>query len=172
VDDCPVCRALMDNLVAGGSEQYRVRFRLGRPIIGVGAPVHYFLPKAAEWLETEAIVPPDADVANAVGAITSSVRVCRELRVRPTQGGRYAVEGLAASPEFTTLGEATAHATRELRRLVLSAALAAGTSQTEVALSTNDRIGTAADGMEVFLERRITAGLRGRPDVAGLIGRG
>ena len=44
------------------------------PLIGVGAPVHIFLPKVAELLGTQAVVTAHAGVANALGAVT-----CRRI---------------------------------------------------------------------------------------------
>ena len=43
------------------------------PLIGVGAPIHVFLPKAAGLLGTRAVIPELAGVANALGAA-----VCRK----------------------------------------------------------------------------------------------
>ena len=43
----------------------------GLPVVGVGAPVHIFLPRVAELLGTRAVVRESASVANALGAIAS-----------------------------------------------------------------------------------------------------
>jgi N-methylhydantoinase A/oxoprolinase/acetone carboxylase beta subunit len=72
MDTCLVCKTLVDNLMAGGTSDYHVQIKLKRPVIGIGAPVQYFLPNAVKPLESEAVIPKDADVANAIGAITSS----------------------------------------------------------------------------------------------------
>lgn len=48
-------------------------FRLGLPIIGIGAPTRFWLPPAAEKFHTEAILPDYNDVANAVGAAAGKV---------------------------------------------------------------------------------------------------
>lgn len=39
---CPVCQALIDNLMAGGSPDFQVRIDLKRPVIGIGAPIGFF----------------------------------------------------------------------------------------------------------------------------------
>ena len=49
---------------------------------------------------------------------------------------------------------------------VLRRAQTAGTASDDVRLTWDDRLATAADGTELFLERRIRADLAGRPDVA------
>ncbi|OQY29197.1 MAG: hypothetical protein B6I38_08420 [Anaerolineaceae bacterium 4572_5.1] len=43
------------------------------PIIGIGAPAEILLPRVAELLHTELILPPYYQVANAVGAVAGSV---------------------------------------------------------------------------------------------------
>ena len=68
LDLSPVATELVRNALAGGNDRLRVRLALKRPLVGIGAPVHCFLPAAAALLETEAVIPPDADVANAIGA--------------------------------------------------------------------------------------------------------
>jgi len=164
MDRCPACRVLLDNMLSGGADDWALSVRLSRPVIGVGAPVQFFLPRAAGLLNAKAIVPPDADVANAIGAITSRVVVSRTARIRPDETGRYAVEGLAGAPGFARLSEANDYAVTELSRLIRQAGLAAGTGQTRVRTHTRDRIATAADGTELFIERVVSASLSGRPD--------
>ncbi|MBQ1311894.1 MAG: hypothetical protein IIY55_08595 [Blautia sp.] len=41
------------------------------PLIGVGAPIHIFLPEVAALLHTQAVIPEYAGVANALGAVAS-----------------------------------------------------------------------------------------------------
>lgn len=76
-------------MFAGGNAHYRVRIDLKRPIVGIGAPIHYFLPRAAAALGAEAALPPDADVANAIGAITSNIVVRRHVRIISDQTGGF-----------------------------------------------------------------------------------
>ncbi len=166
MEDCPACQALLGNLLAGGSPDYTVRVSLRRPIIGLGAPVHCFLPDAARLLDADVAIPPDADVANAIGAITSWVVVTHEAEIRPNELGEYAVLGLPDSRAFPRFDQACAHATRELEALVRSQALAAGTTESHVQLDTDDHIAHAADGMTIFLGRTLTARIAGPPDAA------
>ena len=52
------------------------------PLIGVGAPIHVFLPRVAALLGTRAVVPEHAGVANALGAVASR-RIARvQLRIQ------------------------------------------------------------------------------------------
>jgi N-methylhydantoinase A/oxoprolinase/acetone carboxylase beta subunit len=162
---CTVCRTLVENLLAGGSDQYAVRIDLKRPVVGIGAPIHFFLPRAAEVLGAKAVLPQDADVANAIGAITSNVVVKRHLRIIPNQEGGFLIEGLAGARHFQKFNEADAFAREELARMVRNLAWAAGTSTRVVELETEDQIPTTANGKEIFMGRIIHAKLTGQPDI-------
>ena len=165
---CPVCRTLVKNLLSGGSDQYAVRIDLKRPVVGIGAPIHFFLPRAAKALGAEVVLPQDADVANAIGAITSNVVVKRRVRIVPNQEGGFLIEGLVGARHFQNFAEADAVAREELARMVRNLAWGAGTSSRVVELRTEDQIPTTADGRQIFMGRIIHAKLTGRPDmVAG-----
>jgi N-methylhydantoinase A/oxoprolinase/acetone carboxylase beta subunit len=154
----------MENLLSRGENALGLTARLRDPVIGIGAPVHYFLPRAGRLLNAEVIVPHDADVANAVGAITSNIIVAQTARIQPNEMGHYAVEGLPGAPTFPDIEDAHRYARKELERSVRERARRAGTSQTRVQTRTRDRITPAADGSEVFIERVVSARLSGAPD--------
>jgi N-methylhydantoinase A/oxoprolinase/acetone carboxylase beta subunit len=165
LDRDPVCLALMDNLLAGGGDALDVNIKLHRPIVGIGAPVHYFLPDAARRLGTEAIIPPHADVANAVGAITSRVTVRRKVRISPNDLGRYALYGLPGAPTFGEFAEAHDYAVRELCQAARLEARDAGTSTTRVEVAVHDSVAPLAEGSQFFLGRTLEAHITGRPDL-------
>jgi N-methylhydantoinase A/oxoprolinase/acetone carboxylase beta subunit len=165
MDECPACQAMIRSLVSPGPAGFAVSVRLGRPVIGLGAPVHHFLPQAAKLLGARVVIPRHADVANAIGAITSRVSVSKQARIEPNAAGGYAVHGLPDPRDFSRFDDAHCHAVAELERLVRRQALEAGTAERRVELRTDDRISSAADGTEIFLERVVTATLSGPPDV-------
>lgn len=171
-EDCDACRAMLDAMLTGEGEGYSLTAKLTRPVIGIGAPVHSFLPQAAALLGAEAIIPPDADVANAVGAITSHVSVSHEVRIRGDEAGRFAVDGLPGSRTFRKLDEAESYAAAELERLIRRAADEAGAGDGRVRIVSEDHVSTAADGTEVFLWRTITGQVTARPDAARLAATG
>ncbi len=162
---CPVCKTLVENLFSGGSDQYAVRIDLKRPVVGIGAPIHFFLPRAAAVLGAKAILPEDSDVANAIGAITSDIVVKRHMRIIPNQEGGFLIEGLAGARHFNNFDAADAFARDELGRMVRVLARAAGTSSRVVVLRTEDKISTSANGMQIFMGRSIHAKLTGQPDI-------
>jgi len=165
LETCPVCQTLIENLLGRGSEQYAVRIDLKRPVVGIGAPIHFFLPLAAQTLGARAVLPQDADVANAIGAITSEVVVRRKAEIVPGPGGGFIIRGLPGARQFGKFEDADAYVRRELVDLVRNQARAAGTSCRAVELKTVDQIPDAADGNPVFIARSIQAHLKGRPDL-------
>ena len=56
----------------------------GIPIIGIGAPAHDWMPKAAKELGIELVVPENAEVANAVGAAVGQVVDTYTILIRPS----------------------------------------------------------------------------------------
>ncbi len=165
LDTSPVCRELMTNLHAGGNHDFAASVRLCQPIIGLGAPIHFFLPQAAARLQAEMIIPDYADVANALGAITSWVTVNRRLTIQPADAGGFVVHGLPDVPIFDDIHTAHHHALDHLTRTVRQLARSAGTSREHVDLRVDDKIVAAADGTEVFLERILHAEITGPPDL-------
>lgn len=164
----PAARALIDNLLSGGSRGYRVRVRLTQPVIGIGAPAHVFLPQAAKLLETEAVIPSHADVANAIGAITSSVQIHKHVQITPNDLGSYSIYGLADSPTFVNFHEAHDYAVEHLVSAVRELARQSGTSQTRVEVTVDDRIAPLSGGGQIFVGRTLEARLTGAPDLARL----
>ena len=156
---------MVNNLLSDGSHPYAVLIVLKRPVVGIGAPIHFFLPRAAKALGTEAVLPENADVANAIGAITSNVVVKRQLRIIPDEEGGFLIEGLAGVRHFKKFDDADAFARDELVQRVRDLARIAGTSAKDIKLKIADKIPKTADGKQIFLSRTIHANLSGRPDI-------
>jgi len=136
------------------------RFRLRRPLIGIGAPAVFFLADVAAKLCTELILPENHAVANAVGAVAGSVVVTKEVLVYP----RMSKDGVAilgyyvqAGKErrcFDPLDGALAYAVQVSRDQALAAALQAGADKPRVVSRHSD------DGLDTY---RVRATAMGRP---------
>ncbi len=63
------------------AQESRLVLTTRMPLIGVGAPIHIFLPRVAELLGTRAVVPGYAGVANALGAVVSRKRASVQLKI-------------------------------------------------------------------------------------------
>jgi N-methylhydantoinase A/oxoprolinase/acetone carboxylase beta subunit len=162
--NCPVCQTLVGNVFAGGNANYRLRMKFKRPLIGIGAPVALFLPRAAEMIGARIVLPDHADVANAVGAVISKVVIERQVRIVPGNGSEFLIEGIAGSRRFNDFEAADAFAKRALVSLVRTLALKAGTSARAVTIDTEDQLPEDAGGHPIFIGRILRARLTGPPD--------
>ncbi|SLM27814.1 putative hydantoinase/oxoprolinase fusion protein (Hydantoin converting enzyme) [Desulfamplus magnetovallimortis] len=147
-------------------ERYRLGATFSCPVIGIGAPVQHFLPKAGKLLNAEVVIPPDADVANAIGAITSHIMIKQKVIIRPDSVGNFVVEGVAGNQSFSEISDAESWCLNYLGQSVRTQAAKAGTSRQTVNMEINDRVVDTGNGLSLFLERSITASLTGSPDLA------
>jgi N-methylhydantoinase A/oxoprolinase/acetone carboxylase beta subunit len=163
-DSCATGRRLIANLHNDGQPGMTVSIALPHPLVGVGAPVGHFLPRVADLLGTHAIVPPEHDVANAIGAITSIVRVEHEVTITPAPSGQFYLQGIAGNLRFIDLGEAEMFAKKFLLKKVREMAHDAGTRQSNVTMTYKDEVTETSFGDAVFLGRHLVARIEGRPD--------
>jgi N-methylhydantoinase A/oxoprolinase/acetone carboxylase beta subunit len=106
------------------------RVRLHQPIVAIGAPVGGFMPRVAEKLQTECIIPAHAEVGNAVGAVVASVTHTIEVLVQPHIVGAGTLTFRAHTPsgpvQFKHFPEAVEHAENVAVGLAREAVSAAG----------------------------------------------
>ena len=164
MEKCEVCQLVLKNILNKSSTDYEINFKLNKPVIGLGAPVKYFIPQSANLLGTEAVIPEHADVANAIGAITSWVSINKQVKIGLGAMGKYEIYGLSDSKKFGNFDEAFRYAVTEVKNHVRSSALSAGTTENNVDIQINDRMSKTSDGTELFIERVINANLTGPPD--------
>ena len=74
-----------------GGELLGLRLDTRAGLIGIGAPTHIFLPRVAQILGAECVIPPHAEVANAVGAISADITARARVSISPV----YTTEGVA-----------------------------------------------------------------------------
>jgi N-methylhydantoinase A/oxoprolinase/acetone carboxylase beta subunit len=162
---CPVCRTLIHHLLNEQHPNYDVAIRFKHPVIGIGAPIHFFLSQAVTPFKAEAIIPEHADVANAIGAITSHVFIRKELWIVPGKEDGFIIEGISGARKFKNIDDADRFAREELTDIVHKKAIEAGTSCRNIIFETKDSIPLAATGEAVFLKRTLSASLRGHPNL-------
>jgi N-methylhydantoinase A/oxoprolinase/acetone carboxylase beta subunit len=165
MDDCPACKTLVRHLLEDPHPNYEVAINFKHPVIGIGAPIKFFLPQAVVPFRAEAILPEHADVANAIGAITSHVWIEKQLWIVPGEDDDFIVEGISGARRFKSMEEADRFAREELTAIVHEKAIEAGTSCGSLTFETKDSIPLAATGEAIFLRRTISASLKGRPDL-------
>jgi N-methylhydantoinase A/oxoprolinase/acetone carboxylase beta subunit len=165
IADCQVCSHLVKQILSGNKSSYSIQANVNVPIIGIGAPIHYFLPKAGDILNAEIVIPENADVANALGAITSQILIRKKVLIRPNQDGQFLVEGVVGGKSFDKVQEAEEWTIEELKQQVLELGRLAGTSRKTVEISIDDSIFKLEGGESLFLGRTIQASLTGKPDL-------
>ena len=100
---------------------FNIDFTSSATLVGIGAPTHIFLPDVAAALSAECVIPPDAGVANAVGAVTADISAEVKLTITPN----LTADGIAGytlylpdgSHDFEKLSDAVEHAEQEARKL-------------------------------------------------------
>ena len=70
----PTARTLLARAFSNSDgQELDCRLTLHRPLVAIGAPVAAYMPGVAERLHTELVIPPHAEVANAVGAVAGGI---------------------------------------------------------------------------------------------------
>jgi len=165
--DCDNCSRLIEHLLGADVDSgFELRWRQKRHIVGIGAPVHAYLPAACSMLGGEAVLPPDADVANAVGAATTQVLVREQLSVRPSELGTYLVYAPDGREEFATLHEAERRAREHIVELIRQRGRQYGTAEEQVEVEVLERSARLADGTLQLLELVVAGFLAGAPTAA------
>ena len=155
-------------MFTGGTPHYSISINLKRPVIGIGAPVRYFLSKAVKPLNARAVLPENAEVANALGAIVSKIQIRKQARIAPTDQGDFIVEGIAGAQTFKSIGQADKFARSQLKAMIIRQARSSGTSSTDIRFETRDQTPVSVTGKPVFMGRTIVATLTGRPDMVAM----
>jgi N-methylhydantoinase A/oxoprolinase/acetone carboxylase beta subunit len=176
-DEEPVAAGLMSrafNQVA--DTDLLCQFTLRQPIVAVGAPVAAYLPRSAEQLHTELIIPAQAGVTNAIGAVAGSVVQRARVLIRPIDFGErfrlHAPGNLLANTaivDFETVDDAVAYAQESIPAQIKRLACEAGAEQVEVQVARIDHTGAIQEVFDqaVFLETELLFTAAGRPAMTG-----
>jgi N-methylhydantoinase A/oxoprolinase/acetone carboxylase beta subunit len=143
-----------------------ISFSLRRPLVAIGAPAATYFPGVAERLNARLVLPPSAEVSNAVGAAVGGVSQTVAALITAPYEGRFRVHLKSGIQDFGELEAAARHAAHEAERLARGQAEASGAGDIEVATRRRDRIVKGADGRDVFIETRVTATATGKPRLA------
>ncbi len=162
----PTAQELLTRALGGKPDSdLRCRMRLRQPLVAVGAPVEAYMPRVASQLSTELVIPPHAEVANAVGAVTGSVVQQIRVTIQPLDGDQFRVHLPAGVADFSTLAEAVRHAERTMVETVETAAREAGADQVEVRVEREDKTAPVR-GDRIYLGTEMTFTAVGRPGLA------
>jgi len=140
-----------------------VSIRLTDPLVAIGAPAQAWYPHVGDMLATTAIVPDDADVANAIGAVVGEVRIRRSCVVTQPTRGQFRVH-LDDQPTFGSVERAQNGALELLETQALAEAQLAGVANATVDHQWHPKV-AVIDGREVFVEGTMSVQASGRPKI-------
>jgi N-methylhydantoinase A/oxoprolinase/acetone carboxylase beta subunit len=145
----------------------RIAVSLSAPLVALGASAATFYPTVASLVGAESFVHPDADVANAIGAVVGRVRITRTATVTAPEPGIYLVHGGSAGSGVRTTSVAAARESADatLRATLQSEMIAAGAAEFEV-VATWDESAVEVGGTDVFVQATLTMSAAGRPQLA------
>ncbi|MEL6124939.1 MAG: hydantoinase/oxoprolinase family protein [Pseudomonadota bacterium] len=138
---------------------------LTMPLIGLGASSPTYYPDVARRLRTRDATPPDAAVANAVGAVVGQVIQTRSVLITCPSEGRYIVHDGGDPRQFDDEGAAVDAARQSARSQAEGAARAAGAATSSVTDHLRREVATV-EGREMVVEIAVTATASGRPRFA------
>ena len=153
-------QSVSDNLA---QPVFALQFAPDMPLVGVGAPAASYYPAVAQGLGVRLVVPPHADVANAVGAVLGQVTQRVHITVTQPVRGTFKVFTPEGPQDFRGLDAAIAQARTLAAQEAHARALAAGAVDAQVVFSQEDnQVNNDIDG-NVFFEATVTATAWGRP---------
>lgn len=143
----------------------RFAVALDRPLVGLGASAPVYYPAIAEMLGAQSIIPTDADVANAIGAVVGQIRVVVVVTVTSPEEGLYVIAG--AGDTISVVGEAKALDLARDRAAVAAREKAGQEGADDIVLFLEEEISAPEiEGSRKLVEARIIATATGRPRVA------
>lgn len=170
---CRVCSDLLDLLFrtsAGSGPSLQIK--LGRKLVAIGAPVKSFLPPVGQALGTQVLIPPHAEVGNALGAVIGIFSKTIEIWIKPTSVESlregYSVHLPNEKAFFERLEQAKAYAIQKGKLLAEKEAKRAGAERIRIEVSERDNFGTVAEeiGEGIYLDSLIRISVFGRPAIA------
>lgn len=133
------------------------RIKFHRPLVALGASAACYYPAIAKVLDTELIVPKDADVAGAIGAAVGSIRQSTRVTITQPSDGTFRVHLIKGPADFTDLELALDHAEHVVREDAEGKAKSAGGHDIQVEASRKiDRIDLGGD-KTMFIEAIVSA---------------
>jgi N-methylhydantoinase A/oxoprolinase/acetone carboxylase beta subunit len=157
-----VAHATIQSALDGNHGVARLNVSLDRPVIGLGASARLIYPQVGTLLSADAIIPPHADVANAVGAVVGEVRVTVTAGIEAPSEDRFCVTAGGIVRDFGNEPDAIAFARSEAESQALAKAEEAGAedAHVEASVHVNEAF---IEGLRKFVSASVTAIATGRP---------
>ena len=165
----PLGRQLVDRAlgrIGTAGRLLTIGISLDRPLVAIGAPVGSYYPEVARRLSTRLVIPPHAEVCNAVGAVAGGIVQSVSALITAPNEGLFRVHLPIGNADFTELERAAAHALAEASALATTNARTAGAAEIELRQRRADKVHRDPSGLQIFIESRIDVTAFGRPRVA------
>jgi N-methylhydantoinase A/oxoprolinase/acetone carboxylase beta subunit len=143
----------------------RCQMSLRQPLVAVGAPVEAYMPRVAQQLNTELVIPSHAEVANAVGAVTGSVLQQIRVTIQPLGEDEFRLHLPDGIHDFPTLTECVRYAEETMAEKAEAMAQEAGAHHVEVRIEREDKTAPVR-GNRIYLGTEMTFTAVGRPRLA------
>ncbi|MEL7166255.1 MAG: hydantoinase/oxoprolinase family protein [Pseudomonadota bacterium] len=143
----------------------RVATGLAVPVVGLGASAGVYYPAVGELLGTKMILPEDAGVANAIGAVVGQITVRKRGTVTAQGEGRYRVHLESGPEDFAEEAPARARLRDVLEDQAQAEVLQGGADEAQVS-ATWDIRRAQVENRAVFVEGTLVVEASGRPRVA------
>ncbi len=122
---------------------------LDRPLVGIGAPTHIYMPPLEKRMNVEVIIPRDHDVGNAVGAVCSQISETVTAQVFPNMDNVFFVLGPFGTPvSYSHVEQAVSSARRQAEEYVRNRAIEAGAENIRVRSDTYENKFYGGDNVE------------------------
>ncbi|WP_420012267.1 hydantoinase/oxoprolinase family protein [Tateyamaria sp.] len=165
LDEGLATHVLMQRGLGGHHGVLRIDTGLAVPVVGLGASAGSYYPAVGARLGCEMILPGDAGVANAIGALVGRVTMRRSGTITAPSEGRFRVHLDSGPEDFAEAALALERLEHVLRAAATEAAVSAGADDIEVLVDRDIRT-AQAEAREVFVEATLTVEAAGRPRVA------
>lgn len=163
----PTAATLLERaLEPNAHSELQCRLTLKQPLVAIGAPAAAYFPRVSQQLHAEVIIPPHADIANAVGAVVGGIVLRQAISIQPIhEETRYRVFLPTGVQDLETLDQAVQCAREAVSSRLEAQARQAGADQVEIQVSREDRRAPVAGGWgrEIFLETILLFTAVGRP---------
>ena len=165
LDEGLAAHVLVQKGLGGHRGAMRIDTGLAVPIVGLGASASTYYPAVGDLLGAKMILPEDAGVANAIGAVVGRVTMRHSGTVTAPSEGRFRVHLDTGPEDFAAADPALARLEQALRAAAMAAAEAAGAEEIDMRV-TRDIKTAQTEAREVFVEATLTVEAAGRPRVA------
>ena len=142
---------------------FELQFAKNYPIVAVGGPAADYFPEVARLLDVELHLPPNAETANAIGAVMGAVVQIAHVTVTQPEFGVFYVFHKTKPLKFENLQQALEEATKIAKNHAYELAQTAGAQSIEIKLKEDsNHVKHDIDG-ELFVSTTVTAVATGRP---------